>query len=489
MAVDLGASSGRVFVGQRAEGGGLDVREIRRFTNSPVTVAGTLHWDILGIYREVLSAVREAGRQGVPVHSISIDSWAVDYGLLDRDGVMIANPVHYRDARTEGVSEAILAKLGAGYLYQRSGIAALPFNTMFQLAASAGTAALESACRLLMIPDLLAYWMTGQATCEVTNASTTGLVSLATQVWDVEVIDQLGIDVGLFAPLVTPGTSLGPLRPEVAVDVGLGQEVEVVAVGSHDTASAVAGIPASGGHFAYISSGTWSLVGLELTSPVVSEASRLAGFTNEVGVDGTYRFLRNVMGLWLLQECEREWERQGWRLELDRLLEQAGTLPARRWLVDCNDQRFLPPGGMTARIRAACRSARARPDGADAPEEPAELTRCILDSLALAYRRALRDAITLSGHPVEVIHLVGGGSRNSLLCQLTADACGVPVVAGPVEAAAAGNLIVQARAAGWLRGSLGELRALQRAQSELVTYAPSGNEAAWEEAERRLGER
>ena len=458
-AVDLGASSGRVMVG-RAGPGELSLTPVNRFANVPVRAGGTLHWDILSLYRGVLDGLRAAG----PVDSIGIDSWAVDYGLIDAAGALLGNPVHDRDARTDGVPERAAALVGESERYARTGLQKQPFNTVYQLLAAAGTPQYEIADRLLLIPDLLAYWLTGEIGTEYTNASTTGLVDVRTRDWSAELAGRLGIRAGLLPPIRQPGST-----------IGCHGAVPVVAVGSHDTASAVVGVPAATPHFAYISCGTWSLVGVELDAPVLGEASRRANFTNEGGVDGTIRYLRNVMGLWPLQECLREWGSP----DLTGLLRSAAAEPALGALVDLNDPVFLPPGDMTGRlVRAA---------GLPGDATPARITRCIVDSLALAHRRAVLQAQELSGRHVDAVHIVGGGALNELLCRLTADACGLPVLAGPVEATALGNVLVQARAAGVVGGDLAALRALLRQTQRIVRYEPGGAVAAWQAAEQRAG--
>ncbi|GAA3351002.1 rhamnulokinase family protein [Amorphoplanes nipponensis] len=462
-AVDLGASSGRVMVG-RVGPGTLALEAVNRFRNEPVRAGGTLYWDILALYRGVLEGLRRAG----PVDGIGIDSWAVDYGLLDATGALLGNPVHYRDSRTEGAAERVASVIGEEKLYALTGLQKLPFNTIYQLVAAAGTPQLAAARQLLMIPDLLAYWLTGETGAEFTNASTTQLLDLGSGRWAGELMTALGIRPTLFPPLRAPGTVIGPVLPEL----GLGTP-DVIAVGSHDTASAVVGVPAAGPDFAYISCGTWSLVGVELDAPVLTEASRRANFTNEGGVDGTVRYLRNVMGLWPLQECLREWGSP----DLPALLREAAAVPAFRAVVDLDDPVFLPPGDMAGRLTRA---------GDRPPSGRAEIVRCVLDSLALAHRRAVRQAQELSSRSVGAVHIVGGGARNELLCQLTADACGLPVLAGPVEATALGNVLVQARAAGAISGDLPALRARLRETQQIVRYEPRGDAAAWRAAERRL---
>ncbi|MFD5587915.1 MULTISPECIES: rhamnulokinase [unclassified Streptomyces] len=450
----------------------LELTEAHRFPNRPVRTPEGLRWDILALYAGVLDGLRAAGQ----ADSVGIDSWAVDYGLLDADGALLGNPVHYRDGRTDGVAEKVWTTVPAAELYAATGVQYAPFNTLYQLAAAAGTAQFAQAARVLLVPDLLTYWLTGEQGTELTNASTTQLIDPRTRTWASGLAERLGIDLGLFAPLRQPGDPAGLLRPEVLEETGLRGPVPVTAVGSHDTASAVAAVPAAGERFAYICTGTWSLAGLELDAPVLTEESRAANFTNELGLDGTVRYLRNIMGLWLLQECQRAWGER----DLGALLREAAAAPALRSVVDAGDAAFLAPGRMPERITAACRDS-----GQPVPGTPGEITRCILDSLALAHRRAVQDAQRLAGHPVDVVHVVGGGTRNALLCQLTADACGLPVVAGPTEAAALGNVLVQARAHGLVGDLTGMRRLLVRTQP-LTRYEPRGGTERWREAETRL---
>lgn len=470
-AVDLGASSGRVMVG-RVGTDSLDLTQAHRFPNRPVRLPEGLRWDILALYAGVLDGLRAAGQ----VDSVGIDSWAVDYGLLDADGALLGNPVHYRDPRTEGVAEKVWASVPAADLYAATGLQYAPFNTLYQLTAARSSPQLASARRLLLIPDLLAYWLTGEAGTELTNASTTQLIDPRTRDWSCDLAARLGIDLTLFAPLRRPGDPAGLLQPRVLEETGLTGPVPVTTVGSHDTASAVAAVPATGERFAYICTGTWSLVGLELDAPVLTEASRAANFTNELGLDGTVRYLRNITGLWLLQECLREWGDP----ELGDLLRAAAEVSPLRSVVDAGDAAFLAPGRMPSRIADACRES-----GQPVPGSPAEVTRCILDSLALAHHRAVTEAQSLADHPVDVVHVVGGGARNALLCQLTADACGLPVVAGPAEAAALGNVLVQARAHG-LVGDRASMRRLLARTQPLRRYEPRGDAGAWRAAQDRL---
>jgi len=464
-AVDLGASGGRVMAGQ-VNAAGITLHEVHRFPNEPVTAGGTLYWDVLRLYADVRRGLELAARQ-FPLASAGIDGWGVDYGLLDEAGGLLGNPVHYRDARTEGVRVPV----PAAELYAVTGTQHLPFNTIYQLAA---TPMLRHAATMLLIPDLLAYWLTGRAGAEVTNASTTSLFDVRAQAWATGLIEKAGLPPRIFPPLRRPGEVIGP----ISGPNGPGSELPLITVGSHDTASAVAGVPAAEPDFAYISSGTWSLAGMELDAPVLTEAGRAANFTNETGIDGTIRYLRNVTGLWLLRESLRTWP----EASLGSLLDEAARLPSLRFVIDPDDPVFLPPGDMPARI-AAWLAGR----GEAVPAGPAETVRCILDSLALAYRRAIAEAQSLSGRHADVVHIVGGGARNALLCQLTADATGLPVIAGPAEATCFGNVLVQARALGAAPGDLAGMRALIRSTQPLRSFTPTRDSTrAWAEAAARI---
>ncbi|GAA1058666.1 rhamnulokinase [Agromyces bracchium] len=454
-AVDLGATSGRVIVGHVDQSAGrLDLDHVARFPNGPVRLASGLHWDVTGLYRDLANGLAEAFRREPGVRSIGVDSWAVDYGLLRGDR-LIGEPFHYRDARNEAAVERVHARVPFAELYRRNGLQFLPFNTLYQLAAEQRGGWLDLADSLLLIPDLIAFQLTGARLSERTNASTTGLVDVSTGEWDDALIAELGLPASVFAPLVEPGASVGSLRPEVANDLGAPAGIEVVAVGSHDTASAVVAVPMRAESAAYISCGTWGLVGVELERPVTTDAAREANFTNEGGVDGRVRFLHNVMGLWLLSESVRWWERDGDTIDLPELLAAAASVTAPVTVFDANDPRFMPPGDLPGRIAEWCAE-----HGVPAPQNRAEFARSIIESLAEAFAGAVRSASVLSGVDVETIHVVGGGSLNELLCQRTADRSGLPVLAGPVEATAIGNVLVQARAQGFASGDLESLRAL-----------------------------
>jgi rhamnulokinase len=473
-AVDIGASSGRVMLGRvgagRAGAGRLDVEEVHRFTNDPILLPTGLHWDAVGLFREMLNglrAARAALRPGEVVASIGIDSWAVDYGLLDARGDLVGTPFCYRDARTSTGVERVHTVVSAAELYAVNGLQFLPFNTLYQLAAERGTPRWDTARTLLLIPDLLGYWLTGEIGAEWTNATTTGLVDAVGGGWSTELAERLGIPASMLAPLRQPGDRLGSLLSSVAEATGLPASTPVVAVGSHDTASAVAAVPAADDHFAYISSGTWSLVGVELARPVLTEASRLANFTNEGGIDGTTRYLHNVMGLWLLNESLRTWERAGSPADLEWLLVAAGDVLDGGPVIDPDDPVFLAPGDMPARLADACRRT-----GQPVPGDRAALVRCIFDSLAAAYARNVDDLRLLSGREIDALHIVGGGAHNALLCRLTARATQLTVVAGPVEATALGNILVQSRAVGALEGDLPALRRLVRDTQAITVYEP-----------------
>ncbi|TLM84606.1 rhamnulokinase family protein [Pseudarthrobacter sp. NamE5] len=465
-AVDIGASSGRVILGRLAEGA-VELEVVHRFPNGVVEIDGGLRWDFDALFAEVLkgltAAATVAAVQGEQVASIGIDTWAVDYGLVDADGKLTAQPYSYRDDRSRAAVEPVHRKLDPARLYATTGLQFLQFNTLYQLATEPDLAGLQA----LLIPDLIAFQLTGRRRTEATNASTTGLFDAVAGEWAAEFLTALGLPKDLFPPLVQPGETVGTLLPGIAAQVGLAQDTPVVAVGSHDTASAVAAVPAQEENFAYISSGTWSLVGLELKHPVLTEASREANFTNERGVDGTIRYLKNMGGLWLLSECQRTWAQEGFRPELTALLTAAAALPPGGPHINPDDPYFIAPDNMPERIRAAVRRV-----GDVLPDDPAAITRCIMDSLATGYGRTIRDAERLADRSVDVVHVVGGGSQNRLLCQLTADIAGRKVVAGPVEATALGNILVQARAAGSVTGGLAELRELVVRSHDLQVFVP-----------------
>jgi rhamnulokinase len=445
-AVDLGASSGRVVAGI-LESDRIGLRVVERFPNRPIERDGHLRWNLAKTYDHVVDGIRRIPE----AESVGIDGWGVDYGVLDQDGNLLADPVAYRDDRTAEVVKEVHELIPPAELYSINGIQVLPINTIYQIVAEQRGPLWRRAARAVLVPDLVAYWLTGELGTEVTNASTTGLLNIADTAWSTELFGRLGIPADLFPPIEAPGTRRG------TTDWGL----PVVTVGSHDTASAVVGVPATTAHFAFISSGTWSLVGVELDEPVLTEDARHANFTNEQGVDGRIRFLRNVGGLWLLEECLREWVVEN----RSSLLQEAARRARGGPLIDPDDPSFIAPGGMPTRIAEAAM-------GRGAAMSPSATVRCILDSLAMAYARTLAQASALANRGIDVVHIVGGGSQNRLLCQLTADATGLPVLAGPAEATALGNLVVQARNGGACPTSLEAMRACIAASSELTEFRP-----------------
>lgn len=468
-AVDLGATSGRVVVGHVDRSAGrLALEQLARFPNGPVRLASGLHWDFTGLYRDLSRGLAEAFRAAPGIASIGVDSWAVDYGLL-RGERLLGEPFHYRDERGERAVDGVHARVPFAELYARNGLQFLPFNTLYQLAAErdAPDGCLGLADSMLLIPDLVGFQLTGAKVAERTNASTTGLLGVATGEWDAELVARLGLEASVLPSLVSPGEAIGALRAEAAAELGAPVGVELVAVGSHDTASAVVAVPMDASSAAYISCGTWGLVGVELERPVTSDAAREANFTNERGVDGRVRFLHNVMGLWLLSESVRWWERDGRAIALPELLDAAAAVDRPVAVFDANDPRFLAPGDLPGRIAEWCAER-----GVAAPQSRAEYARSIVESLAQAFADAVRDASLLSGVAVETIHLVGGGSLNELLCRRTADRAGIPVLAGPVEATAIGNVLVQARAQGFASGDLESLRAFVARAFPPVRYEP-----------------
>jgi len=464
-AIDLGASSGRVMTGRLADGR-MALAEAHRFPNRPVPLPDGLRWNLLHLFTEALDGLRRAG----PLRGVGVDAWGVDYALLDGRGRVLGLPFHYRDGRTAGMAERAFGRVPAAELYGVTGIQTMPINTVFQLLADEDSAALAAAERLALVPDLLALWLSGELANEATAASTTGLLDARSGAWATAVAERLGLPPRLFRDVVEPGTELGRLLP--GLDAG---DAPVFAVAGHDTASAFVAAAVRDEHAAILSSGTWCLLGLELPAPVLGDGARDANLTNERGVDGTTRLLKNVMGLWLEQECARVWDAPF--AELHRLAAEA---PDDVPLFDPDADGFLAPGDMPARIADACRAA-----GQRAPAGRGETIRAIAVSLACKYRLVLERLEAVSGREVTCIHAVGGGVRNRLLCGLTADVCGREVIAGAVEATALGNLLVQARAAGEL-GSLADMRAVAAASTEHVRHEPSPDRDRAEATYRRF---
>jgi rhamnulokinase len=464
-AVDLGAQSGRVAVG-RFDGGRLALEEVHRFPNVPVA-GDRLRWDATRLRGEVEAGLRKAGR----VDAVAVDSWAVDFGLLDDSGELLANPVHYRDARRAASFDDVLEQVPARDLYDRTAIQLLPINTLFELAALAsdGAEELARAARLLLIPDLFHHWLCGSESTERTNASTTQCFDPHGGDWARDLLDRLGVPTAILPDVVPPGTVLGR-TPD---------GTHVVATATHDTASAVASTPLRGDGSVYLSVGTWSLVGVEIEQPIVDDVAFRANLTNEGGVEGTYRLLRNLTGLWLLHECRRVWAEAGHSYEFTQLVELARAASPLHSLIDPNDPRFLEPGDMPARIAEFCRET-----GQEAPGDEAATVRCILESLALKHAETVDLLAEVTGREISELHVVGGGASNDLLCAWTAHAAELPVSAGPTEATLIGNLIVQAIALGDL-SSVAEGRELVRRSFAATSYEPMPD-AAWREARERF---
>ena len=469
LAVDLGAESGRVW-SVRLEEDRLRTAELHRFRNRPVRVRGTLHWDVLSLWREIRDGVDAALDSGSePPAALGIDAWAVDFGLLDAHGRLLGNPVHYRDERTDGMIERVSERIDPEIVFAQTGIQFMPINTLYQLAAmvEAKDVTLDVARTFLTIPDLLHYWLTGRVACEFTNATTTQLYDPVRRRWSPSILGALDVDPSLFPEVVPPGTELGSYRG-----------TKVIAPATHDTGSAVAGLPTVGRDHAYVSSGTWSLVGTEVERPVLSEEARAANVTNEGAADGGFRLLKNVMGLWIVQQCREAWRREGEAFDYDELVNLARQAPPLRSLVPVDHPDFLHPGDHPAVLRELCRRT-----GEPVPESPGAVVRCVLESLALAYRRVLATLSELTGRRFHAVHVVGGGSRNDLLSQMTADAAGLPVIAGPAEATVLGNAAVQFIRLGAF-GDLAEARAAIRRSVELRHFEPK-DRALWDEAAER----
>lgn len=470
VAVDLGASNGRVAVGTLREGE-LEIEVAHRFRTGPIPLPTGLYVDALGIWRHISEGLEEVAAHGAAT-TVGVDSWAADFALLSEHDRLLDGVHHYRDARTEGMYERVAETIPKRELYKRTGLQYQPFNTIFQLEAIRRTAPelLDAAHTMLLVPDLFHFWLTGVKRCERTNASTTQLYDPRDQTWNASIFEALGLPTHFLPELIEPGTPLGPLRDAVIDETGL-DGTRVIAPGTHDTASAVAAVPAvEGDDWAYISSGTWSLVGVETDAPAITDQGFRANLTNEGGVHGTTRLLKNVMGLWLLQQSRRAWGEP----DLGRLLADARGAPAFRSVIDPDDMRFFAPGDdMPERIAAFCRET-----GQPAPDDPPAFTRCILESLALKYAYALDILRDVSGLDPATVHIVGGGSQNRLLSQWTADATGAQVITGPVEATVIGNVLIQAEATGAIDPA--ERRAIVRRSSQLETYQPE-DPGAWAE--------
>ena len=473
LAFDLGAESGRAVLGH-FDGQQLRLEVLTRFLNEPVRTLDSLHWDVLRLHHDMLAGMRLCAAEHGGADGVGVDTWGVDFALLGRSGELLGNPRHYRDPHTEGAMELAFARMPRQELFRRTGIQFMRFNSLFQLLALQrdDSPLLEAARTLLFMPDLFHYFFTGEKVNEYTDASTSQLLDPAARTWAPSLLTVFGLPECLQGNLVQPGTVLGPLRPSVAEETGL-KGAKVVAPATHDTAAAVAAVPAKGDGWAYISSGTWSLMGVELTAPRVNDETLAANFTNEGGVGGTVRLLKNIMGLWLVQECRRAWEREGTTYSYEALMRLAEAAPPFVSVVNPNDDSFILPANMPQALADYCRRT-----SQPAPADTGATVRCALEGLALCYRWVLERLERLTGKRLEAIHIVGGGCQNVLLNQLTADACGRPVVAGPVEATAIGNVLTQAVGLGVL-GSLADAREVVRRSFEVRTFEPK-NAGAWQ---------
>lgn len=484
LAVDLGAESGRVVAGT-FDGERIALEEVHRFPNGPVDVMGHLHWDVLRLWSDIkVGLAKAAQRYGNRIAGIGLDTWGVDFGLLDANDELLGNPYHYRDSRTDGMMERAFAKVSREAIFEATGIQFLQLNTLIQLVAmvEAHSPQLEIAHTLLMMPDLLNFWLTGVKANEFSDATTSQCYDPRAGTWAYGMLEQLGIPTRMFRDgagdrIVPPGTVLGTLLPSVAEEVGLGA-VPVIAPATHDTGSAVAAVPMDPENAIYLSSGTWSLLGVESKAPIINNAMLVYNLTNEGGVNGTFRLLKNIMGLWLVQECRREWQRAGEDHDYGEMVEMSAAAPAFGPLIYPGDDRFLAPGDMTPRIQAFCRET-----GQAVPETKGAILRCALESLALEYRWVAEKLDALTGKRLATIHIIGGGAKNELLDRFAADATGRTVVTGPIEATALGNVLVQAIALGHI-GSIAEGREVVARSFALKTFAPRDT-AAWDAAYRR----
>ncbi|MDE5691915.1 MAG: rhamnulokinase [Alistipes sp.] len=466
IAVDLGATSGRVILAT-VDDRRTEMETLHRFPNRLVCVGGKYYWNIYALYEEIVEGLRLAARRGVPIRSIGIDTWGVDMAFVAEDGTLAGLPRAYRDPYTEGIPEEFFRKVPRREVYDRTGIQFMNFNSLYQLCAARkeGCAALEHASKILFIPDALAYLLTGEAVCEYSVLSTSQFMNPRTKQPDAELLAAAGVDAALFPRVVMPGEHIGVLNDSVARETGLGA-VPVVAVAGHDTGSAVAAVPAENERFAYLSSGTWSLMGIELPEPVIDDNTYALNFTNEGGVDGTARLLKNITGMWLLEQCRAAWAKQGKEYSYPDIMRMTEAAAPSADTIDPDAAEFAAPTDMPQAIRAYCRAR-----GLAEPADDAATMRLIFDSLAAKYAEVLRKLQQLAPFPIECLHVIGGGAQNELLNRMTATACGIPVVAGPVEATALGNIMVQARAAHPV-GSLAQMRQHIRRSTATQRYNP-----------------
>ncbi|MDL2309634.1 rhamnulokinase [Parabacteroides sp. OttesenSCG-928-B22] len=474
-ALDLGATSGRSIIG-RLENGKLELQELTRFPNTILRVQDKYYWNIYALYESLKEGLKTAADKGIKIDSIGIDTWGVDFAYLAEDGSLINLPRSYRDPYTEGAPEEYFTRLSRQEVYDLTGIQIMNFNSLFQLYAAQkeGSFAVRQAKNILFMPDALSYLLTGKRYCEYTIASTSQIVNAHTQKIDPLLLDVLDISPDVFPEVVMPGTKAGNVMESVARECGIG-ETPVIAVAGHDTASAVVAVPAEDENFAYLSSGTWSLMGIEVKEPIINEQTYAMNFTNEGGVDGTIRFLKNITGMWLLEQCRKEWDKVGKSYSYPEIVALSDSAEPFRSLIDPDDASFANPESMLQAITDYCR----RTNQA-CPEEDAQFIRCIFDSLALKYKFVLNSLQEVAPFEIKKLHVIGGGSQNKLLNQMTANAIGIPVVAGPSEATAMGNIMIQAMGMGVV-GSLQEIRDIIRNSVSPDVFVPTDN-AIWSEA-------
>lgn len=474
LAFDFGASSGRAIIGDFSDGK-ISLKEVHRFPNDPVEIRGTLYWDALRLFHEIKQGILKAHHEG-GFDSIGIDTWGVDFGLLDKDGRLLENPVHYRDTRTDNIPEEVFKILPKEEIYKRTGNQIMSINTIFQLyyLAKYRPEILERADKMLLIPDLFAYFLTGEKTVEYTHASTTQLLNFETKDWDFELIEKLGIPKHIFPKIVKPGEKKGMVSDEICKELGI-KSVPVYAIGSHDTASAVLAVPTQKEDFIYVSCGTWSLFGTETDIPYINEKSIKYNLTNEGGFGGKIRFLKNIMGLWLIQEARRQWIREGQDVSYADLEKDAVAEKGFVSFIDSDYDTFAKPGNMPEFVRDYCKMT-----NQPVPENRGQVMRTIYESLALKYRKAFNDIIDVTGKSYDVIHIVGGGTKDRLLCQMAADACNTTVVAGPIEATALGNVAAQLIASGDIK-DMWQAREIIRNSEATKTFSPK-SPVEWDEA-------
>jgi rhamnulokinase len=475
LAFDLGATSGRSILGS-LDNGRLQMKELTRFPNQMLQIGDHFHWNIYSLFEHFKAALAAVKQEGVKISSIGIDTWGVDFALIAKDGTMLGAPYAYRDPHTVGMPDKYFEIVSREKVYGLTGIQVMNFNSLYQLFAlkQANSSLLEAASEMLFMPDALAYMLTGNKVVEYTIASTSQILNPRTKQFETQLLEAAGVSHSILGEIVMPGHVVGTLTDTLANECELGK-VPVIAVAGHDTASAVAAVPAENERFAYLSSGTWSLMGIEVKDAIINDETYALNFTNEGGIEGTTRFLKNITGMWLLEQCLKEWKKEGITYAYEKLIHMAESAPAFQSLIDSDHASFANPVSMTKAIVDYCSSS-----GQTTPSTHAEFVRCIFESLSLKYRYVLGKIIRLAPFPIEKLHVIGGGSKNPLLNQWTANAIGIPVLAGPSEATAIGNIMIQAKAAGCV-DSLSEMRQIIRDSIQIEEFLPE-NSCEWEAA-------